>query len=50
MNATKFKIYLNAYHVRLSRGEKLEDIDKDYLQLKKLKKEDIDIIHNKLRG
>ena len=48
MNETKFKIYLNAYIIRINRGEKLEDIDNDYLNLKKLTEEDIEKIHQKL--
>ena len=48
MNEMRFKIYLNAYIVRLNRGEKLEDIDNDYLSLKKLTEEDIQKIHRKL--
>ena len=49
MTNTKLKVYLNAYIIRLNRGEKLEDIDNDYLELKKLTKEDIDRIHAELR-
>ena len=48
MTEMKFKIYLNAYLIRINRGEKLEDIDRDYLNLKKLTKADIEKIHKKI--
>lgn len=48
LNPTRLKIYINAYSIRLSRGEKLEDIDADYLKLKRLNEKEIQEIHKKL--
>lgn len=45
LSEMRMKVYINAYNVRLERGEKLEDIDNDYLGLKRLTKEDIQKIH-----
>lgn len=45
LSEMRMKVYINAYNVRLERGEKLEDIDNDYLNLKRLTKEDIQKIH-----
>ena len=45
LNSTRLKVYINAYNVRLNRGESIEKIDNDYLNLKRLKKEDIEQIH-----
>lgn len=45
LSEMRMKVYINAYNVRLERGEKLEDIDNDYLNLKRLAKEDIQKIH-----
>lgn len=49
LNSSRTKVYLNAYTIRLQRGEKLEDIDKDYLDLKRLTQADIKEIHKKLK-
>ena len=49
INNTRLQIYKKAYWTRLNRGEKLEDIDKDYLNLKRLTQEDIDLIHKELK-
>lgn len=48
LNNSRLKVYINAYLVRLGKGEALEDIDKDYLELKRLNKEDIEEIHKKI--
>lgn len=48
LNDSRLKVYTNAYLIRLGKGENLEDIDKDYLDLKRLKEEDIKEIHKKI--
>jgi hypothetical protein len=48
LNATRMKVYINAYLVRLDKGEALEDIDKSYLDLKRLTEVDIKKIHDQL--
>lgn len=49
LNESRMKVYINAYTVRLQRGEKLEDIDKDYIEMKRLTEKDVKEIHSKLR-
>lgn len=45
LNESRTKVYLNAYLNRLQKGESLEEIDKSYLDLKRLTKDDIEEIH-----
>lgn len=49
LNTSRMKVYINAYTVRLERGESLEEIDKDYLDLKRLTKDEINEIHKRLK-
>ncbi len=49
LNDSRIKVYINAYTVRLNKGEKLEDIDKDYLDLKRLTESDVKDIHKRLK-
>ena len=49
LNNSRIKVYINAYTVRLNKGEKLEDIDKDYIDLKRLTVEDVKEIHKRLK-
>ena len=45
LNTSRMKVYINAYTVRLEHGESLEEIDKDYLDLKRLTKDEINKIN-----
>lgn len=49
LNNSRIKVYINAYTVRLNKGEKLEDIDKDYIDLKRLTPDDVKEIHKRLK-
>lgn len=49
LNNSRIKVYINAYTVRMNKGEKLEDIDKDYIDLKRLTPEDVKEIHKRLK-
>ena len=49
LNTSRIKVYINAYTVRLERGESLEDIDKDYINMKRLTKEETQEIHKRLK-
>ena len=48
MTDIRFKVYIHAYTVRLRHGEKLEDIDKEYLERKRLTETEIELVHEKL--
>jgi hypothetical protein len=48
LSAMKLKTYVNAYIVRLNRGETMTDIDNLYLSINRLTKDEIDQIHKKL--
>lgn len=41
-------VYENAYIKRLRNGEYLEEIDAEYLVLKRLTEEDIELIHSRI--
>lgn len=46
LTETQVAIYINAYNVRLDRGEKLEEIDNLFMETRGLTKEDINTIHS----
>ena len=48
LNPTKLKTYATAYNIRLKRGESLESIDKLYLDMKRLDKDEIEQIHKSI--
>ena len=48
LNPTKLKTYATAYNIRLKRGENLESIDKLYLDMKRLDKDEIEQIHKSI--
>lgn len=48
LSEMRLRVYINAYNVRLERGETLDAIDKDYLNLKRLTQEDVKKIHTYL--
>lgn len=49
LSNSRIKVYINAYTVRLMRGQSIEDIDKDYLDMKRLTPEDVKEIHKRLK-
>ena len=48
LNNTRLNVYKYAYTVRIKNHEKIEDIDKEYMEKAKLTKEDIEQIHHAL--
>ena len=48
LNESRVKIYINAYLVRVGNGEKITDIDNDYLSINRLSLDDIHQIHKEL--
>lgn len=46
LNMTRLRLYVNAYNVRMEKGESIESIDNSFLSLKRLKKEEIKQIHD----
>lgn len=49
LNDTKLKTYAKAYRTRMNRGEKVSEIDKLYLDMKRLTEEEVTQIHNFLK-
>ena len=49
LTPTRLKVYLYAYTLRMKKGERLSEIDHDYLSNKELKQDDIEQIHRELR-
>jgi uncharacterized protein (DUF433 family) len=48
LNPSRLKVYLNAYIIRMRKGETEEEINKDYKELGRLTDEDITQIHESL--
>ena len=48
-NETKIKTYVHAYEERLKRGERIGDIDADYLQRGRVSTVEINMIHSFLK-
>ena len=46
---TRLKVYVNAYIVRLEKGESLSNIDNYYLNRNKITESDKEAIHNRLK-
>ena len=49
LNKTRLQTYMHAYYVRMTRGEKVADIDKDYLEMGRITEDDIKLIHKELK-
>ena len=45
LNATREKILLNAYVVRLKKGESLQSIDNSFIKLGKINNNDLERMH-----
>lgn len=50
LNPTRLKIYVNAYIVRLEKGESIENIDESYLSLNRIKEDDVKQIHKNVES
>jgi hypothetical protein len=48
LNETRLKVLVNAYSVRLGKGESLESIDESLRNIKRVNESDIKKIHDKL--